>query len=57
MDQWNIKHYVFASLLSEIWVKSVMDQWLKQTLCISYFTELILGTIDNGPVIKEDTLC
>ena len=39
-------------LLGIIWVHLLIDQLLNQTLCFSYFTELIWGTFDIGPVIK-----
>ena len=29
-----------------------MDKWFKQTLRVSYFTELVLGSFGNGPVNK-----
>ena len=43
--------------MSLFWVQPVIDQWLKWTLCASYFTDFILGLIGNWPVIKADTLC
>ena len=40
-----------------ILIQSKCYQQFKQTLCVSYFTELVFGSIDNWPVIKSDTLC
>ena len=28
-------------------VPMVLDQWFKQTICVSYFTDLSLGSFDN----------
>ena len=41
--------YIF---LGQIWVNSIIDQWLKQTLCVSYFTKLIWGTFGIGPSFR-----
>ena len=38
-------------------VELVINQWLKQTLCVSYLTDLIWGTFGTGPVTKADTMC
>ena len=34
----------------------VIHQWLNQTLCVSYFTKLILGSTGNWSVFKAATL-
>ena len=39
-------------LLGIIWVHLLTDQLLNQTLCFSYFTELIWGKFDIVPVVK-----
>ena len=44
-------------LLGVFWVSLVIDQLLNQTLCVSYFTDLVLGSFGNWSVIKADTLC
>ena len=37
-----------AILLGKIWVHSVIDKWLKQTLYVIYFTKLIWGKVGIG---------
>ena len=44
-------------LLSRFWVHLVFEDLLNQTLCVSYFDELIWGKFRISPLIKEDTLC
>ena len=39
------------------WIHLVIDQQLKHTLCVRYFTELNLGSIDKIPVNNSDSLC
>ena len=34
----------------------LIGQWIKQTLCVIYYTEFILGSIGKSPVLEEDTL-
>ena len=58
---------MLAILLGRIMEHLVIDILLKQTLRVSYFTDLILvyirywtfiwGTFGNSPVNKSDTLC
>ena len=55
--QYQSRHSVLAILMSWFWVQSVIYQWLNQTVCGSYFIELIIGSISNIPVIKADTVC
>ena len=38
-----IRHSLLYILLVILWVHSVIDQWLKQTLCVIYFKKLIWG--------------
>ena len=40
-----------------ILVYSEIDQWLKQTLYVSYFTNFIWGSFNNWPVDIEYALC
>ena len=44
-------------LLSWFGVHSVIDHWINQTLCVSYFTEFIWGIFDNWLVNKEYNMC
>ena len=39
-------------LLGIIWVHLLIDQLSNQTVCFRYFTELIWGKFDIGPVVK-----
>ena len=48
---------MLAVLLSVFWFHLVIEQSLKQTLYVRYFTDLIWGSFGNWPVIKSDTLC
>ena len=47
------RHYVLADLLTWFGINLVMEKWFNQTLCVSYFTELILGSFGYGPVNKS----
>ena len=42
-------------LLSLFLVQLVIGRQLKQILCVGHFTELVLGSTGNWPVIKADT--
>ena len=48
-----ISHYVLANSLTWSGVHLVFDQWFKQTLCVSHFTDIILSSYVNGPVNKS----
>ena len=48
----NIRHYVLSNSLNLSGVHLVFDQWYKQTLYVSYFTQLVLGSFGNGQVNK-----
>ena len=48
---------MLSVLLSEFLVNLVNNQWLIKTVCIGYFSELILGTFGNFPVNKKHTQC
>ena len=43
---------MLANSLTWLGVHLVLDQLFNQTLCVCYFTELILGLFGNGPVNK-----
>ena len=51
-----IRSYVLDNLLSCFGVHSVIDQWLKQTLCVSYFNEFILGYFGTCSVNNARTV-
>ena len=57
IDWWKEKHYMLDILQNQFWVQYVFEQWWNQTLCDSYFTDMILGLFDNWPVTKSDTVC
>ena len=42
-----IRHNVLANSLNWPGVNFVLDQWFKQTLCVSYFPMLISGSFGN----------
>ena len=44
-----IRHFVLAILISVFLVRSLIEHWLKQTLCLSYFTGFIWFTLGIGP--------
>ena len=44
-------------LLSVFGVHLLTDHRLNQTLCVSCFTQSILGSFGNLPVIKADNMC
>ena len=44
---------MLANSLTLSGVHLVLDQRFKQTLCVSYFTEMVLGLFGNGPVNKS----
>ena len=48
---------MLAILISGFWLHSLIDQFLTHKICVSYSTELILGTFGIEPVIKSETLC
>ena len=39
------------------YLKTTTFSQLNQTICVNYFTELILGSFVNWPVIKEGAMC
>ena len=43
---------MLADSLTSVLVSLVLDKWFNQTLCVSYFTELVLGSFGDGPVNK-----
>ena len=45
-----IKTYTFvlAIFLGWIWVHLLIDHWINQTLCVSYYTKLFWGTVSIG---------
>ena len=45
-------HYVLANSLTWLGVHLLFHQWFNQTLCVSYYTEMILGSNEIGPVNK-----
>ena len=47
-----IRHYVLSNSLAWLRVNLVLGQLFNQTLCASYFTELISGSFGNVPVNK-----
>ena len=47
---------MFAICLCWFWISSITDQQLNQKLWDSYSTELSLGSFDNLPVNKADTM-
>ena len=53
-SDWN--WHSVLSIFSWFWVVWESDQWLKQTIYVIYYTELILGTFGNLPVNKSDTM-
>ena len=55
MDSYEIRQYMLAILPIQFSVQSVMDQCLKQSLCVIFL--LILVSISNLPVIKAENLC
>ena len=38
-------------------VHLVIDQWIKQTICVRYFTGLSLVAFSDFPINKADTMC
>ena len=48
---------MLAILLETMLEHSVIDQLVKQTLCVRTFTELIRGKFGIGTVLKAETLC
>ena len=48
---------MLAIFLSGVWFESVIDQELKETLCVNYFAQLILTPFVNLLKDKADTLC
>ena len=52
-----IRHSMLDILLSGFGLDLAIYQKLNQTLCVSYFTQSILGSFNNWPVIKSDTIC
>ena len=50
-------HYLLATLLNWFLIHSLIDQLLNQTLQVRYFTDLVLGSFGNWPVIKADYMC
>ena len=45
---------MFSMLLIWFWIYSVIENWLKQTLYISYSYEENLVSFGNWPVIKAE---
>ena len=43
---------MLASSLTGSWVHLALDHLFNQALYFSYFTEMVLGSYDNGPVNK-----
>ena len=43
---------MLANSLTLPWVYLVIYQIIKQTICVSYFTEMGFGSFGNGPVNK-----
>ena len=43
---------MLAYSLTSLGVHLLFDEWCKQTLWFSYFTETVLGSLDNGSVNK-----
>ena len=48
---------MLAILIRFVWVALVIDQWLKQRLCVRYFTEFMCGTVGYGEVNNVYTFC
>ena len=46
-------HYVLENSLTLLGINMLLGQCFMQTLCFSYFTELILGSFGNGTVNKS----
>ena len=44
--------YVLDNSLTQSGVNLVLEKLFKHTLCVTYFTELILGSFGNGAVNK-----
>ena len=47
------RHCVLSDYLSLLVVHLVLVQWFRQTLCVSYFTELVFGSFGNRQVNKS----
>ena len=47
------RHAISANSLTWAGVNLVLNQWSKQKLCVSYFTEIISGSFGDGPVNKS----
>ena len=45
------------NLLTRTGVNLVLKQYYNQTLCVKYYTEMILGSFGIGQVNKADTIC
>ena len=45
---------MLANLLTWLWVILIFNQSFKQTLIVSYFTELVMGWIGNVPVKNRE---
>ena len=45
------------NLLFWIGVYLIIKKWLKQTLCVSYFTKILSGCFTFLPVNKANTMC
>ena len=52
-----IRHYVLANLLCFFGVNLVIEDWFKQTHCVSYFTKIRLGFLIIISVGKSYTMC
>ena len=50
------RHYVLDKLFC-LFEKMVIEEWLNQTNCVWYFTNIHFGSFIILPVHKSDTLC
>ena len=47
---------MLAILLNHFPLHKLIDQLLKQIICVSYFPKWLLGTFGSLPVIKRDSV-